>query len=116
MRKLLASIAIPMVMVSSFGALAQDCNEVLKYGIWETHDKGSLDTTDQSFLNAMCARSREDKSGSIDAYGYGNAKKNQSSSSEVCTHSEGTLKLKREYSEKIKTAAEKVLEQWNECW
>jgi len=111
--KRVSSLVLPAIFIASFSlpALA-DCDEVLKYGIWDTYDKSSIDQTDQSFANAICSRSRKTESGSIEIFGYGKADGSTSASEDICRNEQGALKINHVYVESIKKASEAILRHW----
>ena len=61
-RLCVASLLVSASFVAfSFSAVAADCSNILKFGIWETHHTCSFNDTDQGFANAIRSRSRRDR-------------------------------------------------------
>ena len=105
------------IFLMGFTALAsaQNCKDILKFGVWENYEKAQGDAFDQSFANAMCSRSSKDDSGNLKIDGYGSGSYGSKSSDDLCHSEAGTLKINKSWTEAFRKASTDIVAAWKEC-
>ncbi len=104
-----------LLIASAVQASAQDCSQILRYGIWETRDLKAIDITDQSFANTFCSRVQKSEGASINVIGYGDGAWSKKSKEQVCHTENGQLRVDKSIFDSVRKASEPIVRGWSEC-
>jgi hypothetical protein len=112
-------VILAVVILTTANAYAQDCNQILQYGIWETQSRDENIVNTQQFANWACsAQAQSDRRGTtLNVPGYGSFDKQASMarSSNDCSSASGNYELSSTFRERMKTAAVSLVDAWSRC-
>jgi hypothetical protein len=100
-------------------AAAQNCNAILKYGIWDTYSSNSNLAQSRAFSNWLCSAEKNGGNTSlgISAEGYGSLSFGKSSNSEqqLCRSSASGTSLTKSGSTFASQASKVIADAWSNC-
>jgi hypothetical protein len=112
-------IAAASLFVITNPSRAQDCGQILQYGIWESRDSSGSVVDRQQFANWACSASARSSSGSVnieipDVGSFGGSKADSSSSSD-CASNSGSYLLSKQFRDSSRSAAVALANAWQAC-
>lgn len=107
-------LLVGVVASTVLPAQAQQCSDVLQYGIWESYDRSDAAMETQQVANWLCSASSRNANGS---FSYGKAKLTGGSAgtSNLCSSNNSSFVLTIEGREAIRKASSDVVSEWRRC-
>jgi len=114
----LISISSLIFALTSSHALADQCGDILKYGVWEYHDVNESSVNDKAFANWACRNaSGNDQThlNTLSEYGQFQGDQQRSTNSSDCSADNGSYHLSQTTRDHWNTASRVIVGAWAGC-